>query len=149
MRTYKLLYIYYLYSNFGLFLILFCFSIFFKILGILVYILFLSITVFVFYLQAKTLIISNESITLNYKRSKKTIIFGFQQIKSINVIYKDYYIYQIKAVEIQFNNNKNYKISCDGLYEEDEFEDGMFELHLFLKEKFKDTFLTEFDISKR
>jgi hypothetical protein len=149
MRIYRFLYVHYLYSNFGLFFILLCLLIFLKIPGLLIYLLLVSISVFIFFLRTKKLTIKNVSLILNYKVLKKSKVFDFKQIKTINIIHKDYSIYQIKTIELQFHNGENYKINCNGIYEEDEYEDGMFNLYLFIKEKFKNTLFIEFNLLKR
>lgn len=149
MRIYKFLYLHYLSSNFGLFFILLCFLIFLKILGLLIYLLFFSISTFVFFLRTKKLIVKNEHLILNYQILKKSKSFDFQKIQSINIIHKDYYIYQIKTIELNFYDNKKYKINCNGIFEEDEYEDGMYNLYLSIKEKLENTFFIEFDLLKR
>lgn len=120
MRIYRFLYIHYLHSNFGFFFILLCLLIFLKLIGFLIYLSLLSISFFIFFLRTKQLTIKNESLILNYKTFKKNKTFDFKQIKTINIIHKDYYIYQIKAIELQFHNEGNYTINCNGIYEEDE-----------------------------
>lgn len=149
MRVYRFLYVYYIHSNFGLFFIIFCFLLFLKALGILIFVLFFLISAFVFFLNKKKLIIKPESLVLNYEISKKSKKFDFQEIQSINIIHKDYYIYQIKIIELNFYNKKSYKINCNGIFEENEYEDGMFNLYVFIKNKFQNTFFLEFDLLRR
>ncbi|MEN2399647.1 hypothetical protein GKZ90_0007655 [Flavobacterium sp. MC2016-06] len=86
---------------------------------------------------------------MNYQILKKSKSFDFQKIQSINIIHKDYYIYQIKTIELNFYDNKKYKINCNGIFEEDEYEDGMYNLYLSIKEKLENTFFIEFDLLKR
>ncbi|MBO9583481.1 MAG: hypothetical protein J7574_04910 [Flavobacterium sp.] len=145
MRIYNFLYLHYLSSNFGLFFILFCLLLSLKMIGLLVYILLLSILALVYFLRSKKLTINNESLILSYKNSIRNKDFNFQQIDSINIIHKDYQVFHIKSIEIKFYDKKSYKINCNGIYEE-EYEDGMFDLFLFIKEKFENTFFIEFDL---
>ncbi|WP_163406901.1 hypothetical protein [Flavobacterium ajazii] len=107
----------------------------------------MSISIFIFSLNSKELIIKNEGLIFNYKKSKKNKDFNFQEIQSINVIHKDYYIFQTKSIELKFySNEKTYKINCNGIIEKDEYEDEIYLLYIFLKEKFQNTYFIEFDL---